>query len=354
MITSPTLKSYAQSLGFDLCGISPAESFPELQFLKTWLARRYYGTMTWLPRSGRVRSDVRQIMPSAQSVVVTGTVYNTDRPYSTSTDDSTTALISRYAWGEDYHLVVGRRLDRLLEWMATHAGKGFEGRRYVDTGPVQERVYAQYAGLGWIGKNTCLINPERGSWIFLGVVITNLALDPDQPMADQCGTCQLCLQSCPTGALVEPHVLDARRCLSYLTIEKRGSIDEALRPELGSHVYGCDICQEVCPYNNRPLVVHAAEWQPKPPLDGPSLIQLWRSSDAELAAATSGTAMTRASVVTLRRNLALAIGNAGDALPAEVLSDDDADTQGRPSVLDPAVSEAVAWARSKRMNAGSA
>ncbi len=347
MLTSEALKARAREIGFDLCGIAPAGDLPELNYLSGWLERRYYGTMTWLPRTARVRRDVRQILASARSVVVTGTLYNTDRPYSTAEQDPTRAVISRYAWGDDYHLVVGRRLDALVEWMRDSSDQPFEARRYVDTGPVQERVYAQYAGLGWIGKNACLINPALGSWLFLGVIITSLPLAPDAPGVDQCGTCQLCLQSCPTGALVEPRVLDARLCISYLTIEKRGRIDEALREEIRAHVYGCDICQDVCPYNTRPVVTASPEWQPRPALDRPSLVALWSMSDDELAGLMAGTAMTRASVASIRRNLALAIGNAAPFLPRDVLDDADAEDERRPSLRAPEVAEALAWARER-------
>jgi epoxyqueuosine reductase len=347
MLLSEDVKARAREIGFDLCGIAPAGDLPELGYLSAWLDRRYYGTMTWLPRTARVRRDVRHILPSARSVIVTGTLYNTDRPYSTAEQDPARAAISRYAWGDDYHVVVGRRLDALIDWMHTSCDEVFEARRYVDTGPVQERVYAQYAGLGWIGKNACLINPALGSWLFLGVVICSLPLAPDAPGTDQCGTCQLCLQSCPTGALVEPRVLDARLCISYLTIERRGRIDEALREGLGSHVYGCDICQDVCPYNSRPVVAHGTEWQPRPTLDHPSLVTLWNMSDADLAASMAGTAMTRASVASVRRNLALAIGNAASVLPADVLDGAEAGDEARPSLREPEVADALAWAKAR-------
>ena len=210
------VKTFAREAGFDLCGIAPAKAFPELRFLDDWLERGYAGEMRYLARNARRRSDVREVVPSALSVISLGTLYNTDRPYSTEVNDPDAALISRYAWGEDYHDVVGRRTEALLERMRAATGEPFSARCYVDTGPVQERVYAQHAGLGWIGKNTCLINPEQGSWFFLAEIITSLPLEPDAPQLDQCGTCTLCLEACPTGAFPEPRVLDATRCLSYL------------------------------------------------------------------------------------------------------------------------------------------
>ena len=225
-ISSADVKREAAAAGFDLCGIAPAANHVELRFLREWLDRGYAGDMDYLQASFERRSDVRHVLPSARTVISLGTVYNTARPYSSESAGGDRAAIARYAWGDDYHTVLEGRLDRLVESLRAVAGEGFEARRCVDTGPVQERVYAQYAGLGWIGKNTCLINPELGSWLFLSEIITNLDLTPDEPVFDQCGTCTLCLASCPTGALVEPGVLDSTRCLSYLTIETKGALPE--------------------------------------------------------------------------------------------------------------------------------
>jgi epoxyqueuosine reductase len=345
VLTSSAIKTRAHDLGFDLCGVAPAADFDELRFLDTWITHRYYGTMTWLPRTARVRRDVRRILSSAQSVIVTGTLYNTDRPY--STEDSEAAQVSRYAWGHDYHAVVGERLGALLAWMREAEGAAFEARAYTDTGPIQERVYAQHAGLGWIGKHTCLINEDLGSWLFLGEIVCSLPLEPDAPAVDHCGSCQLCLQSCPTGAIVEPWVLDARLCISYLTIEKRGTMPGGeLREQIGTRVYGCDICQEVCPWNSRPVASARPEWQPQAALDAPTLQALWEATDAELDAIRMHGPMSRVSTPGLRRNLAIAIGNAGGRVPTSALRagvDDDA----RPSLRDPAVLEAIGWARAR-------
>jgi epoxyqueuosine reductase len=178
VITSSAIKARARALGFDLCGIAPADDFPELAFLPEWIARGYAGEMAYIPRSADRRADVRAVVPGARSVIVTGTLYNTVQPYDTEPDRNA-AVISRYAWGDDYHDVIKLRLEALLAWMRTESAEPFDARAYVDTGPVQERVYAQYGGLGWIGKNTCLINPELGSWLFLGEIITTLSLEPD-------------------------------------------------------------------------------------------------------------------------------------------------------------------------------
>jgi epoxyqueuosine reductase len=325
--------------GFDLCGIAPVGDHPELRYLDDWLAAGYAGEMDYLRRSAERRRDVRAVLPSAAAVIGFATLYNTDRPYSADQDDRRQAALTRYAWGDDYHTVIAERLERMLEWLRTRVGPTLEAKAYVDTGPVQERVYAQHAGVGWIGKNTCVISPEIGSWVFLSEIICNLPLEPDPPAFDQCGSCRKCLDACPTGALVDAYVLDSRRCLSYLTIEVKGAIPPEQRADVGAHAYGCDICQDVCPYNGGAPVAADREWQPRPALDGPTLLELWRRSDDELRAALKGSAMKRAGVRRLRRNLAVAIGNSGDPGAAEVLAAPHA-----PSCEDPLVREHVAWA----------
>jgi epoxyqueuosine reductase len=338
-VTAEAVKRQAKACGFDLCGIAPAADHPELRRFEAWLEAGHAGEMGYLARSAERRRDVRNVVPSARSVIVFGSIYNTDRPYSIDQEDARQAALSRYAWGDDYHIVLGERLERMLEWLRAGAGPGLEARAYVDTGPVQERVYAQYAGLGWIGKNTCLISPGVGSWIFLSEIICNLALAPDRPGLDQCGSCTLCLDACPTGAFVEPRVLDARRCLSYLTIELKGAIPPEQRAAVGAHAYGCDICQEVCPYNMAADVSGEPAWQPRAALDGASLLDLWRRSDDELRAALKNSAMKRAGVRRFRRNLAVALGNSGDASAAAAL---EAPPEG--TARDDLVREHAAWA----------
>ena len=340
-MTSAEIKARAAELGFDLCGIAPAGDFKELRFLPDWLGRGYAGEMEYLRRSAGQRADVREVMPSATSVVALATVYNTDRPYSTEIAEPSAALIARYAWGEDYHSVIEQRMDALVSWMRERGGPAFEARAYVDTGPVQERVYAQYAGLGWIGKNTCVINPEMGSWLFLSEIICSLPLEPDAPALDQCGTCRLCLDSCPTGAIVDPYVVDATRCLSYLTIEVRGPIPIEDRESFGRHVYGCDICQEVCPWNAVPARPGAAgsPWLPRTVFDGRSIGDLWRTPDVELRAAVKESAMARAGVTRLRRNVAVCAGATGDPDALEALRE-----VQEPTCDDPVVAEHIHWA----------
>jgi epoxyqueuosine reductase len=271
--------------------------------------------MAWLPRSAEKRADVRNVLPGARSVIVTGTLYNTRRPYSSELPPET-ARISRYAWGDDYHDVLKRRLDALLEWMRSVSPEPFEARAYVDTGPVQERVYAQYAGLGWIGKNTCLINPEIGSWLFLAEIVCTLGLEPDVQGLEQCGSCTRCLEACPTGALVEPGVLDSNRCISYLTIEARGPLPVEHLEAIGTHVYGCDVCQEVCPYNRPAPASQDPHWQPRAGLDLPRLADLAARSDDELLVLLRRSPMKRPKIEGLRRNLTVALANAQGGSPS--------------------------------------
>jgi epoxyqueuosine reductase len=309
-LSSAAVKDRARALGFDACGIAPAADHPELRFFREWLDRGYAGEMGYLQRSADRRADVRNVLPSARSVIVTAVNYNTDRPCSTECSDPQRAQIARYAWGDDYHDVVLARLNALLEWMREQSEEPFEARAYVDTGPVQERVYAQHAGIGWIGKNTCVINPEIGSWIFLAEIICSAPLQPDAPSLDQCGTCSLCLDACPTGALTAPGVLDSTRCISYLTIELRGDIPEPLRPAVGSHVYGCDICQDVCPWNAVAPRSDDPAWQPRTAWDRVDLLTLAQRGDDELGIALRGSPMRRTKVRGLRRNIDVALANA--------------------------------------------
>ena len=302
-ITAASIKAKSRELGFDLCGIAPASDHPELKFFREWLDRGYAGEMAYLHRSAERRSDVRHVVPSARSVIVTATIYNTNRPYSIEYQDPSRAHIARYAWGDDYHDVIGERMEQLLDWMKSASNEPFEARAYVDTGPVQERVYAQYAGIGWIGKNTCVINAEKGSWIFLAEIISSLDLECDAPAFDQCGECTLCIEACPTKAIVAPGILDSNRCISYLTIEHRGDIPDQFRDAIGTHVYGCDICQEVCPWNQTPAVSDDPAWQPRGLWDGATVEELASTSDDELRAAMRKSAMQRAKVAGLRRNL---------------------------------------------------
>ena len=380
----------ARALGFDLCGVAPAEDFPELGRLPEWLSRGYAGEMDYLGDARR-RSPAR-VLPLARSLIVCALNYNTSLPYSTQTPswgEGVTTLegknetrksklenrlvgaglssrvqprdappnsassqpsypaapsgprgwLSRYAWGDDYHEVLRGKLEALVAALREQVTEPFEARAYVDTGPVIERVAAKYAGLGWLAKNTCLINEELGSWLFLGVIVTTLELAPsldksEAPPPDLCGNCGLCIEACPTGAIVEPYVLDAPRCISYLTIELRGSIPAEFREAIGRHVFGCDICQDVCPWNRsapatplpafQPRTVsgavgaqHAAPLQTRSPsatpqadsLFAPELEWLASLSAEQFREVFRGSAVKRTKWRGLVRNACVALGN---------------------------------------------
>jgi epoxyqueuosine reductase len=337
----------ASALGFDLCGIVPAQQFPELTRTEEWLARGYAGEMHYL--SDVRRRDPRSAMADIRSVIVCGLNYNTDHPRSihamnqtpaSESLDSPTGWISRYAWGTDYHQVLREKLGVLLKDLQERCGDSFAARIYADTGPVQERILGKYAGLGWLGKNTLLLNQQVGSFFFLGVILTTLDLEPSLPAGaspppDLCGTCRRCIDACPTDALREPYVMDARRCISYLTIELRGGIPDEFRNPVGRHVFGCDICQDVCPWNNRAPVTPAEEFQPRefPPfalsfvddsrladrnprrqsLYAPSLEWLASMTEEEFRQVFRGSAIKRTKWRGLVRNACIALGNSGVA-----------------------------------------
>ena len=361
MLSSAAIKQHAAELGFDACGISPARAFPELQYLSEWLARGYAGEMDYMEKSAAVRADIRNFLPTARSVIVMGTVYNTQqgagtRDQGAGTRDqgagsreqrssSDAIKVARYARGQDYHKVIEDRLLALIDWMRSQGGEPFDAAHFVDKHHVQERVFAHHAGIGWIGKNSCVISPELGSWLFLSGIATSLDLALDAPALDQCGSCTLCIDACPTGALVDPHELDATRCISYLTIETEGEIPEEQRRLIGNHAWGCDICQDVCPWNFAGAVTTDPAWQ-GPPRHGRSASELWQQSDDELHAMVKGSAITYVPLSRLRRNLAVIIGNAGDPSSIGAL-----DNPGRGirnaarSTHTPAVQDAVDWSR---------
>jgi epoxyqueuosine reductase len=350
-MTSEDLKARAIELGFDVCGVAPAASFPELQYFRDWLAEGYAGNMLYLHKSADVRADVRHLLPSARSVIVTGTLYNTDGPHAAREQaiaarerPADAVRVARYARGDDYHVVLAERLEALVAWMREQHAEPFEASIFVDKHHVQERVYARRAGVGWVGKNTCIINPEIGSWLLLAGVAVSLDLAADAPSLDQCGECTLCLDSCPTGALVEAHVLDATKCISYLTIELKGDVPIERRPQLHDHLYGCDICQEVCPWNLAPPTTADPAWQPRL-RDGLRAADLWQKSDQELHAVVDGSAMLHTSLSRLRRNLALIIGNSGDQALRGVLDRPGGGVRNAaPSATAPVVQTAVQWA----------
>jgi epoxyqueuosine reductase len=324
------VKRAAADAGFELCGIAPTAHAPELNHFPEWIAAGRAGEMKYMEarddRGDLKRASLARVAPWARSVVVCAINYNTAQPYSTELHDgdlhnSNRGWISRYAWGhEDYHEAVLRRL-RQVEDALRHAAEAEASaesaaeivtRSYVDTGPIVERVFAKYAGVGWIGKNTCIINQKKGSWLFLGVILSSLELEFDFPAPDRCGTCTRCIDACPTDALIAPYQLDSNLCISYLTIEKRGEIPEALRARMGRHVFGCDICQDVCPWNRKAPATSAPEFAPRPELVNPALDWLAEISEEEFRSTFRGSPVRRAKRSGLRRNAVIAAGNSGD------------------------------------------
>jgi epoxyqueuosine reductase len=307
------IKRRTRTLGFDLVGISPAGPLPDGQRYKDWLSMGHAGEMHYLERRVERREDIRNILPGAKSVITCGLNYNTDAPYSTSCRDNKKGWVARYAWGDDYHDVMDEKLSALSDFIRAAAPGTAEIMRYSDTGPVLERAHARYGGAGWIGKNTCLINQETGSWIFLGELITDLELEYDSTVPDRCGTCTRCIDACPTGALTAPYTLDSRRCISYLTIELKDKIPFDLRDGIGSNIFGCDICQDVCPWNRKAPVTDEASFQARPGLYNPGLVAVSSLGPDEFRALFKGSPVKRTKRRGLIRNALVAIGNSGDA-----------------------------------------
>lgn len=309
---SQRIKDFALAQGCDLVGIAPVAAFREMDYFPRWLEQGYDAEMGYLRRQLPKRLDPRQILPAAQSVIVVGVNYHTDHPLTSEVQSKTRGWISRYAWGEEYHEVIGEKLKNFHEFLEKEIGGQYEGRYYVDTGPVLDRVFAKYAGIGWFGKNTCIINQQVGSWLFLGEIITNIVLQPDTPPPDRCGTCRRCLEACPTEAILEPYVLDSNRCISYLTIEHRGAIAEDLRPAMGNHLFGCDICQDVCPWNRKAPNTDEAAFEPRPGNLAPGLEEIAVLDEPAFRARFRKSPIKRAKWRGLLRNALIAIGNSGE------------------------------------------
>jgi epoxyqueuosine reductase len=337
------VRQLAREAGFDIVGVAAPDPPPELASFAAWVARGHAGEMRYLSEQVERRSDLRVAFPWARSVVCVGLQYDTPHPYSTEAPAGR-GWVSRYAWGDDYHEVMKAMLDRVVEALQEENGP-FQARTYVDTGPVVERAWAAAAGVGAWGKNTCLLHPEHGSWFFLGEIVTDLDLEPDAPRTDMCGSCTACLDACPTGALPAPYELDATRCISYLTIELRGPIPEEKREGVGRHVFGCDICQDVCPWNRKRRHQGMAAFAPRPGAVAPDLEEL-AGLDAEgFRERFRHSPVKRTKRRGLLRNVAVALGNSGDPahLPLlERLAEDE----------DPVVREHADWARQKLKGSG--
>ncbi len=327
------VRERAREFGFDRVGFAAARPGPHAEFLETWLARGCQGTMDWLARDPERRADPRRWFPEARTVVALATNYWSPDP---APEDPATGRISRYAWGEDYHEVVKERLYRLADAIREHF-PGVGTRVAVDTAAVLEKPLAEAAGLGWVGKNTCSIREGEGSWFFLGEIALDVDLPEAEPAVDRCGTCRRCLDVCPTRAIVEPYVLDARRCISYLTIEHRGPIDRELRALFGNRIFGCDDCQDVCPWNVFAAPSPHPEFRPRDGNLAPLLAELLALDEEGFRRRFKGSPVKRARRDGFVRNVAIAIGNSGDPSLVEPLVRAAAD----PS---PLVRGHVAWA----------
>jgi epoxyqueuosine reductase len=328
------VRSHAREAGFDETRIAAVAAPAVLSHLKRWVELGRAGSMDYLTEQADRRSDLTVAFPWARTVVVAALQYDTPHPYSTEAP-ADAAWIARYAWGDDYHAVVRARLEALRRSLLEALGP-FDSRAYVDTGPVAEKAYAVAAGLGAYGKNTCVLNQRLGSWFFIGVLITDLDLAADSPTTDICGSCRACLDACPTQAFPEPYVLDARRCISYLTIEVKDAIDPDLRGSMGRHVFGCDICQDVCPWNRKRAVAGGASFEPRPGNLAPSFEELATLTPAAFRERFRGNPIKRSKRRGLLRNVAVALGNVGSTRHIPLL-------EGLLGDDDPIVREHAAW-----------
>jgi epoxyqueuosine reductase len=314
------LKAQARALGCDLVAVARAEPPPHAEHLDDWLAAGHAGDMAWLARNAAKRQEPTEAVPGARSIVVVGMHYRAAEPDPMLWNDPARGRISRYAQGDDYHDVLLPKLRELQAWLEARIGRAQIGRSYVDTGPVLERPVGVAAGLGFQGKNTLLIHPRQGSWFFLGEILVDVELAYDEPlMAGGCGSCVRCQVACPTAAFVGPYVLDARRCISYLTIELKGPIPRDLRPLMGNHIYGCDVCQEVCPWNLKfGRFASSDALAPRPDRVAPALLELLALDDEQFRLRFRGSPIKRTKRRGLLRNVAVALGNWGDpaAIPA--------------------------------------
>ncbi|GAB3317800.1 tRNA epoxyqueuosine(34) reductase QueG [Luteimonas notoginsengisoli] len=333
------IRLLAREAGFQRCGIAGIELGEDEQHLRDWLANGLYGSMEWMARHGEKRSRPAELIPGTLRVISVGLDYgrNDDDSAWDTIADGERAYVARYALGRDYHKLMRGRLQKLSERIGEEVG-AFGHRVFVDSAPVLERALARNAGLGFIGKHTCLIDKHGGSWFFLGEIYVDLPLPVDPPATFHCGSCTRCIDVCPTGAIVAPHRLDARRCISYLTIEHEGSIDEALRPLIGNRIFGCDDCQLVCPWNKFAKTTDEPDFRARNDLDRATLAELFAWTEAEFLQRTEGSAIRRSGHARWLRNIAVALGN------APTTPDVVAALQSRRDEADPVVREHVAWA----------
>ncbi len=307
-VIAQRLKAKARELGFDLVGITSAEPSHHRDYLRKWLDEGQAGTMRYLANRFEERTNPAAYMPGVRSVVCVAINYHAKLDAAAPDRGEAPGRIARYALGDDYHEVIKNRLHELADWLRTES-PGAETRCAVDTAPIMEKELAVRAGIGWMGKNTCVIHPEVGSWILLGEMLTTLELPPDEPAIDRCGTCTRCIDACPTAAITEPYKVDARRCISYLTIEQREEITPDLQPMIGDWLYGCDICQDVCPWNRKAPWGTDASFEPRfhsGTLDANEVLN-WTGDDYR--ARLKNSAMKRVKLPVLRRNAEIVMKN---------------------------------------------
>ncbi len=331
----------ANKLGFELVGITPAAQSETIARYRQWIENGYAGKMDYLERHLPLKADVRHLLTEAKSVISLAMNYYTLDPPKALAEDPARGQISRYAWGDDYHDVIRQRLSELVDFIKKTAETELKTRVCVDTAPIIEREYAQKAGIGWIGKNTNLIHWRSGSWYFLAEVLINIDLESDTaPLRGSCGTCTRCIEACPTDAIIEPNLLDSRLCISYLTIELKESIPKTLRPKIGNLIFGCDICQEVCPWNSKAVPTDEPAFQPRDGNLTPKLLSLIGMTQQEFSRRFKGSPIKRTKRRGFLRNVLVAIGNWGEprAVPAlkDALTDDE-----------PLVRSHAAWALGK-------
>ncbi|NVJ51617.1 MAG: tRNA epoxyqueuosine(34) reductase QueG [Gammaproteobacteria bacterium] len=334
-----SINAYAQELGFAQCGFATTDLAQHIEHYRGWLERQFHGDMHYMQERLALRSDPSQLMPNTLSVISVRLNY-VPKPagFCASLSDPNKANVSRYALGRDYHKMMRKKLA-LLGQKIRELGYSLNYRAFVDSAPVLERAFAEQAGLGWIGKNTMLINPDQGSFFFLGELFTDLPLTPETSVPNQCGQCNACIKLCPTGAIVAPYQLDARKCISYLTIEHLGAIPLELRPLMGNRIYGCDDCQLVCPFNRGASATDESDFAPRHGLDDASLQQLFNWTEAEFLQRFEGSPIRRIGYLRWLRNIAVALGNApGSIATLEALN------HKRRSVSADLVLEHIDWA----------
>ena len=327
------IKVQAQKLGFELVGILPVEPSQTVDHYEQWLKDGHAGEMDYLKKHLSLKRDPRQILPEAQSIVALAINYYTLDPPKSLAEDSSRGQISRYAWGTDYHRLIRLKLDRLATFIQKAAEEKVKTKVYVDTAPVLEREYAERAGIGWIAKNTNVIHWRAGSWFFLGGILVSIKLDTDVPLLrGSCGTCTRCIEACPTDAILAPNILDSRLCISYLTIELKGSIPHKLRPQMDNLIFGCDICQEVCPWNSKAVPTKERGFYPRKGNLAPTLLSLINMTQEQFSRRFRHSPIKRAKRRGFLRNVAVALGNWKDraAVPAlkQALNDDESLVRG--------------------------